>query len=363
MENTERIVPEINFKYWYDVNQEAGKTLIKKKGERRHLSMITVIENAYVRNKKKINEYLDLNPNYNELAFPLFLKNKEVADFLRKKTYNDFENLILSKIDLFDFKNSDNLSLLEIFDLIQIWGGKTGGQNPYTNGKVPSRINLEWIENYKKYAEQAFAGEIKVYHSIIKIPQLRYSFGSKHVFFWSRKNGNDNCLVVIDNKIAGTTGNRKPRKDIIEKIVNDIHCYAKENIHGLKPQQIEKALFSFHAHYFDNNNKTFTGIEKVDDIDYQVAVAVAKKLGIDGNSNNKKDSNNKPSGQNKSNEEFLKLPKSECLKIKTDIFISAVYVEKNKLEKYVDIGNKAKDKDTGKVYFKFKGESSGIKYL
>jgi hypothetical protein len=161
MENNERIVPEINFQHWYDVNQASVNG-----DEDRHSIMITVIENAYVRNKKKINEYLDLNPNYNELAFPLFLKNKEYVDFLRNKSYNDFENLILAKIDLFDFKNSDNLSLLEIFDFIQIWGGKTGGQNPYTNGKVPSRINLEWIENYKKYAEQATAGEIEVYHKV-----------------------------------------------------------------------------------------------------------------------------------------------------------------------------------------------------
>jgi hypothetical protein len=355
MENTERIVPEINFKHWYGVNQDSVNG-----DEDRHRIMITVIENAYVRNKKKINEYLDLNPNYNELAFPLFLKNKEDVDFLRKKTYNDFENLILAKIDLFDFKNSDNLSLLEIFDLIQIWGGKTGGQNPYTNGKVPSRINLEWIENYKKYAEQATAGVIEVYHSIINIPQLSYSFGSKHVSFWSRKDENDKCLVVIDNKIAGTTGNKKPRRDLIEKIVNDIHYYA--NMKGFKPQQIEKALFSFHAHYFDNNNKTFTGIEKVDGEDYNVACEVAKKLGIDGNSNNKDVSNPKPSGQNKSNKiKKLQLPKGECLKTKTGIFISADYVEKNKLKKYVDMGNKAIDKS--KLYYKFIGVSDGIKLL
>ena len=88
----------------------------------------------------------------------------------------------------------------------------------------------------------------------------------------------------------------------------------------------------------------------------------AKKLGIDGNSNNKDVSNPKPSGQNKSNKiKILELPKGECLKTKTDIFISAVYVEKHKLNKYVDMTNKANKK--GKDYFKFKGESDSIKLL
>ena len=192
------------------------------------------------------------------------------------------------------------------------------------------------------------------------MPYLALSFGSKHISFWSRKKGDDKCLVVIDNKIAGTTGNDTPVMGILGGIVNDIHCYSNENKHGLKPHQIEKALFSFHAHYFDNKNETFTGIEKVDDIDYQVAVAVAEKLGIDGNPSNKNPSKLKPSGQNKSNKN-LELPKSECLKNKTDIFISADYVAKNKLNKYVDKAQNANKK--GKVYYKFKGVSDSIKLL
>ena len=347
MENTDRIVPEIYFKYWYDVNQASVNG-----DEDRHRRVISLITKNYAENFKKI--------QLNEVQIPYFIGKTEETKALYYITYNGLEDLIIKNILDFDFINSNDLDLLKIFDLIQIWGGLLGGSNPYNsrNGNLPTRLNLNWIKNYKNCVEQASNGDIAVYENIIDIPELGLSFGSKHISFWSRKKGDDKCLVVIDNKIAGTTGNKAPVKEILETIVKDIHCYAKEN--ELKPYQIEKALFSFHAHYFDNKNETFTGIEKVGDIDYKVACEVAKKLGIDGNSNNKKDSKNKPSGLNKSNKN-LELPKSECLKNKTDIFISADYVAKNKLNKYVDKAQNANKK--GKVYYKFKGVSDSIKLL
>jgi hypothetical protein len=351
MENNERIVPEINFQHWYVVNQASVNG-----DENRHKSVITLIIKNYF-------DYTSKN-QLNEIQIPYFIGNTEEIKTLSDISYNGLEDLIIKNIRDFNFNMSKDLDLLKIFDLIQIWGGLFGGSNPYNlrNGNMPTRLNLNWIEDYKKCAKQASNGDIAVYENIIDIPELGLSFGSKHISFWSRKNGNDNCLVVIDNKIAGTTGNSKPRKDIIKKIVNGIHYYA--NIKQFEPQQIEKALFTFHAHYFDNSNSKFTGIEKKGDMDYAVAVAVAEKLGIDGNSNNKKDSNNKPSGQIKSNKiKILKLPKSECIKTKTDIFISAVYVEKNKhkLSKYVNMTKNANIK--GKNYFILKEGLSSIKFL
>ncbi len=370
MENTDRIVPEIDFGYWYGVNQKAGENLIINIGERRHLSMINLI----VGKRDLYNNLIKEHYHNNILLLPYFIDDVKQIDYLSSLTYNELENEILNHVNSFDFEKSQDYDLLKIFDLIQIWGGgpSQGGGGPYNISKklpkIPSRLMYDaWLNNYKNIIKKAVEKKIEAYDLLLrknsKVPYLALSFGSKHISFWSRKDGNEKCLVVIDNKIAGTTGNDTPVMGILGEIVNDIHCYSNENKHGLKPHQIEKALFSFHAHYFDNKNETFTGIEKVDDIDYQVAVAVAEKLGIDGNPSNKNPSKLKPSGQNKSNKnQNLKLAKGDYLKSETgDIFISAVYVEKNKLKKNVDMANKANKK--GKDYFKFKGESDSIKLL
>jgi hypothetical protein len=359
MENIERIVPEINFKYWYGVNQKEGGT-----SQQRVKRIIRAIIRKYNENRASIDEFIHSNNINRETALPYFIDDENEIKRLLEIKYNKLEEEIVKLIDEYEFTKPNDLDLLKIFDLIQIWGGTQGGRNIYVFRNMQIRTNFEqWIDHYRQGIIAASERSIISYSIIMEIEQIAISFGSKHVSFWSRKSGNKDCLPVIDNKIAGTTGNNRPSIEIIEKIVNDIHYYANVS-KKFDTHQIEKALFSFHAHYFDNDNKIFTGIEKVDDIDYQVAITVAEKLGIDGNPNNNNPSKHKPSGQNKSNKiRNLVLPKSECLKTKTDIFISAVYVERNNLKKYVDIDNKAKDKDTGKVYFKFKGDSSGIQYL
>ena len=289
MENTERIVPEIDFKHWYDVNQKAGDT-----SQQRVKRIIRAIIRKYNNNRASIDEIIHSNNISREKALPYFIDDENEIKRLLEIKYNKLEEEIVKLIDEYEFTKPNDLNLLKIFDLIQIWGGTQGGRNFYVFRNMQIRINFEqWIDHYRNGILAASERSINSYSIIMEIEQIAISFGSKHVSFWSRKSGNKDCLLVIDNKIAGTTGNNRPSIDIIEKIVNDIHYFANDSIE-FDPHQIEKALFSFHAHYFDNDNNTFTGIEKVGDIDYKVACEVAKKLGIDGNSNNKDVSNPKP---------------------------------------------------------------------
>ena len=244
------IIPKIDFKYWFNKNQ--SDALI----ENRFVSMITRISNIYNEDNKYKQSY--------------FCDNKTEISRLKNLNYNELENEILIKIQKNnDVDKANESEILEIFDLINIWGGLQGGSNFYNIKKDGSTTRIQykdWLEEYIKLIKKAILKDSSSYSDILagKIPNLNMSFGSKHISFWSRKNGNEKCLIVIDNKIAGVSGVKKAKSADFKNIIQEVHNL--EDKLNLEPQQIEKALFSFHSYYFDNENSKFN--DKIDSIDY-----------------------------------------------------------------------------------------------
>ena len=106
------ILPKIDFNYWYNKNLEDSNT------ERRFVSMITRINNIFEKDNKFKQSY--------------FCGDNNETIRLKELNYNQLENeiiiLIRNKKNEADFSD---MEILKIFDLIQIWGGLTGGSNVY----------------------------------------------------------------------------------------------------------------------------------------------------------------------------------------------------------------------------------------
>ena len=255
-------IPKIDFKYWLNKNQTDSLN------EKRFIALITKINNIY-----------NLNIKYNQSYF--CGDNIEISR-LMSLNYISFENEILEKIrELKNFNNDDEI--LKIFDLIQIWGGLQGGSNFYNIISDTSlRLNYKaWIPKYKELIKKSISKEINAYEIVAKgeIPNLRMSFGSKHISFWSRKNNDNECLVIIDNKIAGVSGVKIALDVNYTDILSQIHAYSKE--FNMKPFEIEKSLFTFHRAYFNNINSVFYAKKNdVQDKDYDNALEIRNNLNI-----------------------------------------------------------------------------------
>jgi hypothetical protein len=271
----------------------------------------------------RINNIYEKDNNFNQAYF---CGNQNEINRLKQLNYNQLENeiiiLIRNKKDEADFSD---MEVLKIFDLIQIWGGLTGGSNPYKikdNSSV--RLNYKnWIKEYKRLINLSINQNIESYKFVIEknIPCLNMSFGSKHISFWSRKEEDDNCLVVIDNKISGVSGVKTASEADFKLIIENIFKISNE--FNLKPYQIEKALFTFHKYYFDNNNLKFNEVD-LNSIDYDVANNLKEFLKI-GLINNSKDSKKAIKFIQKS--KFI-ISKNDCLKINNEVYISMEYVSK-----------------------------------
>jgi hypothetical protein len=256
-------IPKIDFKYWLNKNQTDSLN------EKRFIALITKINNIY-----------SLDSKYKQSYF--CGDNIEIGR-LMNLNYVSFETEILEKIRNLNNLNNDD-EILKIFDLIQIWGGLQGGSNFYNIINDTSlRLNYKvWMPIYKVLIKESISKNIKVYDIVAKgeIPNLRMSFGSKHISFWSRKNDDDNCLVIIDNKIAGVSGIKIALNVDYTDILSQIHAYSKE--FKMKPFEIEKSLFTFHRSYFNNTNSMFYAKKNdVGDKDYNYALEIRDNLNID----------------------------------------------------------------------------------
>lgn len=326
-------IPIIDFKYWFNQNQD--NALI----ENRFISMITRISNIYNENNKHKQSY--------------FCENDTEISRLKNLNYNELENEILMRIQkINDIDKANENEILDIFDLINIWGGLQGGSNFYNikNGSSTRIQYKEWLQNYVKLIKKAILKDSSSYSDILdgQIPNLNMSFGSKHISFWSRKNGNEKCLIVIDNKIAGVTGVKKAINADFKEIIQEVHSLEAEL--QLEPQKIEKALFSFHSCYFDNENSKFN--DKTDSIDYLVALKIKEKLGISVESHEKKQRVSKKVHSKKSQ---IKIEKNNT-KTTNDgyIYIKSTYIDREKILKNY-INKNSSLKYNGDIYFKYTG--------
>jgi hypothetical protein len=335
--NNFNILPKIDFNYWYH------KNLIDSNSKRRFVSMITRINNIFEKD--------------NNFKQAYFCGDYDEIIRLKGLNYNQLENeiiiLIRNQKNVADFSD---MEILKIFDLIQIWGGLTGGSNPYqvkNNNTV--RLKYEnWIREYRKLINLSVIQNIDSYKFVKEknIPCLNMSFGSKHISFWSRKENDDNCLVVIDNKISGVSGFKIASQANFKLIIESI--YEITNELNLKPYQIEKALFTFHKFYFDNNNSKFNHLER-NSIDYDVAHDLKNKLKI-GLTNNSIDS--KKSRKFKQKSKFL-ISKNNCLKVNNEVYISIDYISNTiKIKALI---NKLSSITKGKlIFYKYIGDNDRL---
>lgn len=331
--------PKIDFKYWYNKNIEDSNT------EPRFKSMITKINNIYENNN-------NLNQAY-------FCGDKIEINRLKNLNYNQLENEILNLIKNKSKKNvtdfSDN-EILQIFDLIQIWGGLTGGSNPYQIKNNKSvRLNYEkWIKDYRNLINLSIEKNIKAYEFVLKknIPCLNMSFGSKHISFWSRKKVDDNkCLIVIDNKISGVSGVKIASKADYNLIIKNVHKIASEI--NMKPYQIEKALFTFHKFYFDNNNSKFKDVNN-NSRDYHLAINLKECLKI-GLTNFK----GLKSGNKVRQTTNIIISKKDIMKVNETYYISSEYISKNsKIKKLTNTSSTVEYKT--RLYFMFVGNINNL---
>lgn len=265
------LIPKIDFQYWFNLNQLTALT------ENRFVSMITRINNIYK------------NDSNHKQAY--FCGDENEINRLKSLNYLQLEDEILNKIIAHpDINNIDDnveieklfgLEILQIFDLINVWGGIQGGSNFYNIKKNTStRIKYNiWLPKYIKIIKKAILKDASSYDDVLNgdIPNLKMSFGSKHISFWSRKNGNAKCLIIIDNKIAGATGVKIAKEAEFKNIIKEIHELEDEL--KIEPQKVEKAVFTFHEYYFDNANSKFNNNQE--GLDYIKALIIKNKLNID----------------------------------------------------------------------------------
>jgi hypothetical protein len=309
-QNSKMEIPKIDFKYWLLKNHNDSLH------EKRFIALITKIENLY-----------EENTNYNQ---SYFCGDSIEISRLKEMNYLELENEILNKIrKITDFTNDNEI--LKIFDLIQIWGGLQGGSNFYNIVENSSmRLNYKnWLPKYIELIKESINKNKDAYEIVSKgkIPNLRMSFGSKHISFWSRKKNDDNCFIIIDNKIAGVSGIKNALEADYNNILSQVYNYSSE--FNLKPFEIEKALFTFHKSYFDNSNTTFFGKKNdVQDKDYHSAVMIFENLIKDRSDIEKKDV------KKRKKTEIISLTKPEYTKSqKGNVYISENYVNKTKILK------------------------------
>ena len=192
--------------------------------------------------------------------------------------------IIIEKIKNFDLAKSSNNELLEIFDLIQAWGGSTG-RVPYVKPKIdPYRFrNIEEYANTYREAIKVIinlkskplddASIKKAEELIRRLKGVGISFATKHLFFWSTGLNLEIKLPIYDSRmqllIRGANKlSSAPNYTEFKKALE--HQGRQSNIGS---EIIERALFAFSQNYFLNEN-----LEIVKDYSLSKDIEVAESL-------------------------------------------------------------------------------------
>jgi hypothetical protein len=243
-------IPQIDFNFWYKISNKINAERQSNKTPKinRHHAVINMIENKYT------------NEGIKTAYFTNFKSKKAIYSEIKRLkhlNYVELENEIIKKVNkarknnFFKERPNANVEILQIFDLIQIWGGIPGGGGPYqSKNGAPWRAsnNLNWINEYKKAAYKASTGDITAYDDFKNIKHLGgLAFASKHAYFFS-KHLNQKSLIVIDEKIAHCFEIFKANeidREIATDILSQISEAAKKS--NLVRWEIEKSLFTFHS--------------------------------------------------------------------------------------------------------------------
>jgi hypothetical protein len=201
-------------------------------------------------------------------------------------TEYECEKQIYSLIQNISDPSIEKEKVLMVIDLIYRWGGPSGRMFYIGTNKSRKSLNddLYIFERYCDAINLAFQGKSSSKFLFQSIPGIGSSFASKHATFWSSKSTKP--LIVVDSKIAGCFGMKNldelDKAVSYEKILFEFKVKA-DKLNGFNSQYLEKALFTFHKNYFNNENDGWnpkqTGIIK----DKLEAERLAQILGLQTN--------------------------------------------------------------------------------
>jgi hypothetical protein len=340
-------LPDIDFQFWYNKNTELNNSREKNIYVTRHHAVATQILKKYLNEKLSLAYFTQLD-NVTESK----------KEYLRIKslTYSELENEILNYTQqIIEGNFNDNQLILKTFDLIQIWGGRPGGNNIY-NKNGDDRTNFsKWLDDYINGVKKASVGDFDSYQVLKSIKHLQLPFASKHINFYSR-HVKENSLIIIDEKISHCFKITDPKSILQEDIVkiNNL-CRSKARELNYEPWQIEKSLFSFHSYYFEaklNINQEYlhpldiTNVENIKNWYNKTNNKINKKIIV----------NHKPSEQYVIyNNEFFRT-KDNCFFIK-QIAIEKCKIPNNKINKNKSL------KIKNEMFYNYIGNNNLIKII
>lgn len=206
--------------------------------------------------------------------------NKNMRKFL------DFEGSInecLEEIKKIIFAEKvEKTEVLRAVDLIYAWGGPSGRlfyAESISKSSPREKLAGETVfSDYMKGVSLAKKGNTKSIEAFKHIEGIGPSYGSKHAHFWSLKSKNP--LIIIDSKIAGSLGysalESLENSVNYEQIIRSFSIKSEQEFQDNDPVKIERALFSFHNHYFKNDNSGWKN--RSEGKDFNEAQKIAEKL-------------------------------------------------------------------------------------
>jgi len=206
----------------------------------------------------KINFYfwLNKNPYYDEkplnssmIAQQTLMKNKGLN--YNFKTCGEVIDQIKFAINNY-WETFNHELAIKAFDLIQLWGGKTGRQ-PYCRGGI--RFDLDkWLPIYLTFIDLIKVDDIEnSLKNLLKIHGIGTSFATKHLRFWGNK-------PILDTRIRALLYLGKEIE--YSKYLLDLDKLSQQ--FDLSVMDIEKALFAFSMNYYTNENLILKTEKKVE---------------------------------------------------------------------------------------------------
>jgi hypothetical protein len=199
---------------------------------------------------------------------------RELLTSNKVTTNKDLVELIANKISTHNSLSAfSGKELLEIFDLIQAWGGKSG-RGPYVKPKnSPSRFNDKFSDLYRVALDELPQRNYqKILKKFLEIPQLGESFATKHMFFWSTYGEGSDSLPIFDTRIKVLLSSENVNKFTYEDYVSALIKKGEEL--KIPSVEVERALFSFSQNFFPNE-KLILKIDILDKTDYETAKYLA----------------------------------------------------------------------------------------
>ena len=238
MIKNEDLISKLNFSYWTSKNEVYGRYPLNSSV----MAMHTIQKKRNILTEFKPSSFLDI---VNEI-------NLCVAS-----AKHNIDQTPMEKIAY-------------IFDLIQLWGGRTG-RGPYVFRNPDGFTTREkFLTVYgKKYrsviADGLFRERKFVDTNFSKIPRIGISFATKHLRFWCDYPVHDLRTNLL---VFGTT-----KMQSYADYFNSLERMANNN--NMDLMDIEKALFSFSNNFFPNSTLKFNKNHRYQE-DIEIALALSQ---------------------------------------------------------------------------------------